>query len=104
MSSFGPAVGIRIRASKGNLMTSFDLGPAILFVPADRPDRYAKAYQRSDAIIIDLEDAVSPQDRPGARQAVHEHLTRLDPPHAARTVVRVNPRSEEHTSELQSRG
>jgi citrate lyase subunit beta/citryl-CoA lyase len=75
-------------------MRSFDLGPAILFVPADRPDRYAKAYQRSDAIIIDLEDAVSPQDRPGARQAVHEHLTRLDPTQAARTVVRVNPVTE----------
>ena len=51
-------------------MTSFALGPALLFVPADRPERYAKAYERSDAIIIDLEDAVTPTDRPAARAAV----------------------------------
>jgi citrate lyase subunit beta/citryl-CoA lyase len=37
---------------------SFDLGPAMLFCPADRPDRYEKAAERSDAVILDLEDAV----------------------------------------------
>lgn len=62
------------------------LGPAIMFVPADRPDRYAKAAERADAVIIDLEDAVLPADRPAARQALVE--TPLDP---ARTIVRVNP-------------
>lgn len=75
-------------------MTTFDLGPALLFVPADRPERYAKAYERSDAIIIDLEDAVSPTDRPAARAALHEHLVTLDAETAARTVVRVNPVDE----------
>ena len=75
-------------------MTSFDLGPALLFVPADRPERYAKAYERSDAIIIDLEDAVSPEDRPAAREALQEHLDSLDAETAARTVVRVNPADE----------
>ena len=72
-------------------MSTFELGPAILFVPADRPERYAKAYERSDAVIIDLEDAVSPADRPAAREALREHLTTLDSSTAARTVVRVNP-------------
>ena len=38
---------------------SFDLGPAILFCPADRPERYAKALERSDAVVLDLEDAVA---------------------------------------------
>lgn len=75
-------------------MTTFDLGPALLFVPADRPKRYAKAYERSDAIIIDLEDAVSPSDRPAARAALQEHLATLDPATAARTVVRINPVAE----------
>lgn len=72
-------------------MSTFDLGPAILFVPADRPERYSKAYERSDAIIIDLEDAVAPHERPAARDALVEHLAHMDDAMAARTVVRVNP-------------
>ena len=67
-------------------MTSFDLGPAILFCPADRPERFAKALERADAVILDLEDAVSPADRIAARGAVIE--SELDP---SRVVVRVNP-------------
>jgi citrate lyase subunit beta/citryl-CoA lyase len=62
------------------------LGPAILFVPADRPDRFAKAAARADTVILDLEDAVAPADKPTARRAIVEHP--LDP---ARTIVRVDP-------------
>ena len=65
---------------------TFDLGPALLFCPADRPDRYAKAIERADAVILDLEDAVAPADRVAARVALREHP--LDP---ERTIVRVNP-------------
>ncbi|WP_285025692.1 CoA ester lyase [Plantibacter sp. ME-Dv--P-122b] len=65
---------------------AFDLGPAILFVPADRPDRFAKAAERADAVILDLEDAVAPADKPAARRAIVDHP--LDP---SRTVVRVDP-------------
>lgn len=72
----------------------FELGPAIMFVPADRPDRYAKAAERADAVIIDLEDAVLPADRPAARQTLVE--TPLDP---ARTIVRVNPVGTEDFAE-----
>ena len=64
---------------------SFDLGPAILFCPADRPDRYDKASERADAVILDLEDAVAAHDKAGAREALIAHP--LDP---ARTIVRVN--------------
>jgi citrate lyase subunit beta/citryl-CoA lyase len=67
---------------------SFDLGPALLFCPADRPDRFAKALERSDAVILDLEDAVAPAAKPAARAALAEHP--LDP---ARVLVRVNPPS-----------
>jgi citrate lyase subunit beta/citryl-CoA lyase len=69
-------------------MTSapLSLGPAILFVPADRPDRFAKAAARADTVILDLEDAVAPADKPTARRAIVEHP--LDP---ARTIVRVDP-------------
>lgn len=41
---------------------------APLFVPATRPDRFAKAASSgADAIIIDLEDAVSPNEKYTAR-------------------------------------
>lgn len=67
-------------------MTGFEMGPAILFCPADRPDRYGKAMDRADAIILDLEDAVAPQAREQARQHLIAHP--MDP---ERTIVRINP-------------
>ncbi|MFP5290282.1 MAG: HpcH/HpaI aldolase/citrate lyase family protein [Actinomycetes bacterium] len=65
----------------------FALGPAILFVPGDRPERFAKAAERADAVIIDLEDAVAPADKERAREALR--TSDLDP---TRTIVRVNAR------------
>ncbi|WP_019179248.1 HpcH/HpaI aldolase/citrate lyase family protein [Microbacterium yannicii] len=65
---------------------SFALGPALLFCPADRPERFAKAHERADAVILDLEDAVSPADKARARGHLIE--SELDP---ARVIVRVNP-------------
>lgn len=62
------------------------VGPALLFCPGDRPDRFAKAAARADAVILDLEDAVAPDRKQAAREAVAAH--ELDP---ARTIVRVNP-------------
>ena len=64
---------------------TFTLGPALLFCPANRPDRYSKALERADAVILDLEDAVAPEDRPAARSTVV--ASALDP---ARVIVRVN--------------
>jgi len=60
-------------------------GPAILFCPGDRADRFAKAAERADAVVLDLEDAVAPGAKRAAREAVA--ASRLDP---ARTIVRVN--------------
>ncbi|MGW9551906.1 HpcH/HpaI aldolase/citrate lyase family protein [Citricoccus zhacaiensis] len=80
-------------------MSEFDLGPSILFCPADRPDRYAKASAAADAVILDLEDAVAPADKAAARQ--HVAASTLDP---AATIVRVNPAdgetAEEHRLDL----
>lgn len=67
-------------------MSAFELGPAILFCPGDRPERFAKAAERADAVILDLEDAVAPGDKAAARDAVR--IRPLDP---SRTIVRVNP-------------
>jgi citrate lyase subunit beta/citryl-CoA lyase len=60
-------------------------GPALLFCPADRPDRYAKAAAAADMVILDLEDGVAVADRPAARLA----LARV-PLEAERVAVRVN--------------
>lgn len=64
----------------------FTLGPALLFCPADRPERYAKAAERADAVILDLEDAVAAESKADARRALA--ASTLDP---SRTIVRVNP-------------
>ncbi len=61
-------------------------GPAWLFCPADRPERFEKAAAAADVVILDLEDGVAAKDREAARTALIE--TPLDP---ARTVVRINP-------------
>jgi len=66
------------------------LGPAILFCPADRPDRYGKALERADAVILDLEDGVTPADRPAARRALAEFGASDDVP-VDRVIVRVSP-------------
>jgi citrate lyase subunit beta/citryl-CoA lyase len=42
-----------------------------LFVPGDRPERFDKAWASSaDAVILGLEDAVAPERKPAAREAV----------------------------------
>ncbi|MCB5293215.1 Citrate lyase subunit beta-like protein [Arthrobacter sp. SO3] len=80
------------------------MGPALLFCPADRPERYQKAAERSDAVIVDLEDAVAPADKQRARGAILAQLgatgdvPELDP---SRTIVRINPAgTEEHEKDL----
>lgn len=79
-------------------MSEFDLGPAILFCPADRPERYSKAADRADAVILDLEDAVLPGDRDAARIALGAM-----PLDASRTIVRVNaPGSADYEADLRA--
>lgn len=71
-------------------------GPAILFCPADRPERYAKALDRSDAGILDLEDAIRPEARDAERRALIDRP--LDPD---RTIVRINPSgTDDHHADL----
>ncbi|MFJ4252652.1 HpcH/HpaI aldolase/citrate lyase family protein [Microbacterium sp. NPDC090003] len=77
---------------------TFDLGPALLFCPADRPERFAKAAERADAVILDLEDAVLPAAKASARENVR--TAELDP---ARVIVRVNaPTSAEFAADLEA--
>jgi len=63
---------------------------SMLFVPGDRPDRFEKAVASgADAVILDLEDAVTAASRPRARHEVADYLRA-----GSRQVplwVRVNP-------------
>ncbi|WCD92210.1 HpcH/HpaI aldolase/citrate lyase family protein [Microbacterium sp. nov. GSS16] len=61
------------------------MGPALLFCPADRPERFAGAMQKADAVILDLEDAVLPDARAQARENII--AADMDPD---RVIVRVN--------------
>src|SRR5690349_782228 len=57
-----------------------------LFVPGNRPDRYAKAIAAgADAVIVDLEDAVPPQDKSSARASLASWLSPAHP-----MLIRVN--------------
>lgn len=72
-------------------------GPAWLFCPADRPERYPKALERSDLVLLDLEDAVAPSRKAAAREAVRT-LPGIDPD---RTVVRINAAdTAEHAADV----
>lgn len=75
-------------------------GPALLFCPADRPDRYAKALAAADAVILDLEDGVGANGKDAARAALAAALLAgsLDP---ARVIVRVNATgTAEHEADI----
>jgi citrate lyase subunit beta/citryl-CoA lyase len=63
-----------------------------LFVPGDRPERFAKALASgADAVVIDLEDAVSPAAKDAARSSLQEWFARLGPDTPTKpVVVRVN--------------
>lgn len=65
---------------------------SMLFVPADSPRKLAKGLDsRADALILDLEDAVAPVQKPAARAAasafIAEHALRL----RTQLFVRINP-------------
>ena len=68
-------------------MTLPDVLRSLLFVPGSRPDRIDKAFTtQADAVIIDLEDAVLPDQKDEARLVIQEKLGR--PPKPA--IVRIN--------------
>jgi len=82
---------------------SSDLSPLalFLFVPADRPERWTKAFASgADAVILDLEDAVVASAKPGARRALREGSDAIAASPCP-VLVRVNARSgEDHLLDM----
>ncbi len=72
-----------------------------LFVPADRPEWYGKAFASgADAVIIDLEDAVAPESKDRARDLLEAAWGTLVSA-ACPALVRVNPEgSPFHAADL----
>jgi len=67
---------------------------SLLFVPGDRPERFPKAAASgADALILDLEDSVSPENKPAARAAIAQWLGGERP---VASFVRINPLDSEH--------
>ena len=72
-------------------LDAISLARSFLFVPANRPERFAKALASgAGAVIIDLEDAVAPGAKPAARAQLAQAWSGFTGPEQARLVVRVN--------------
>ena len=62
---------------------------SLLFVPGNRPERFEKACASgADLVCIDLEDAVAPDDKKMAREAVVKFLSETEYKHV---FPRINP-------------
>lgn len=65
---------------------------SFLFIPASRPERFAKALASvADCVILDLEDAVAPDQKASARAQLAQGLSSFTPEERARALVRINP-------------
>lgn len=65
-----------------------------LFVPGNRAERFDKAVASpADAVVLDLEDAVVPDDKPRAREAVARYLAAAASDLRRRLLVRINDQS-----------
>jgi citrate lyase subunit beta/citryl-CoA lyase len=81
----------RCAQADGPALSGFDeriaTARSVLFVPGDRPDRFAKAIDSgADVVVLDLEDAVAMADKEAARAAVDDYLARTRMP----VLVRIN--------------
>ena len=65
---------------------------SLLFAPGDSGRKIDKALASSaDAIILDLEDSVTAENRPAARKLVVQALTEHGATRPNRLWVRINP-------------
>ncbi|WP_432731196.1 HpcH/HpaI aldolase/citrate lyase family protein [Variovorax sp. W6] len=70
---------------------SLSLARAFLFVPADRPERHARALATgAGGVIVDLEDAVAPERKASAREQLASSFAALPAEDRRRLLVRIN--------------
>lgn len=67
------------------------LARSYLYVPGDQPAKLARALDRgADALIVDLEDSVTPAGKDAARLAVEQWLSALPAAAVRRVWIRIN--------------
>lgn len=91
MSAVTPPPTVARTSSSSDAQAQVAEAVTALFVPGDRPERYAKAVASgAGVVIIDLEDAVAPEAKENALASV---LAALGPERAGdvTALVRVNP-------------
>lgn len=72
-------------------MSVLEQARAFLFVPADRPERIAKALGAgTHAVIVDLEDAVAPEAKSDARAQLVQAWHSIGDEDRGRILVRIN--------------
>jgi (S)-citramalyl-CoA lyase len=84
------------------MMPTTPVRRSLLFVPGNRPERFAKALAaRPDIVVIDLEDAVAPSEKSAARTGVLAALPDLPNSHGAEIFIRLNaPRTRAGLDDL----
>jgi len=71
-------------------MNHLSLAKSLLFVPANRPDRFLKALNSgADAVILDLEDSVPLQSKSDAREAIRQNWSQFQMAPCA-VAIRIN--------------
>lgn len=71
--------------------TPLALARTFLFVPADRPERHARALATgAGGVIVDLEDAVAPERKAAARMGLAASFAALPEADRKRLLVRIN--------------
>ena len=86
-----------------NIDAPLGLARSLLFVPANRPERFAKALAAgADAVVLDLEDSVPAAAKDAARAAVCAAWPELQPA-ALPLVLRINdPRTAAGADDLRA--
>jgi citrate lyase subunit beta/citryl-CoA lyase len=86
-----------LQTSAGTATETVAAAVTALFVPGDRPERFAKAAAAgAGVVIIDLEDAVAPAAKSAALAAAMEAVAPSDGSAGVGALVRVNPQGSGH--------
>jgi citrate lyase subunit beta/citryl-CoA lyase len=73
------------------MLSPIERARSFLFVPGSRPERFNKAFESgADCVIVDLEDAVAPNEKDTARGHLADRLPHFKASQLARTLVRIN--------------
>jgi citrate lyase subunit beta/citryl-CoA lyase len=75
------------------------LGPALLFCPGERPERFGKAVRAASIAVLDLEDGTARANKQAARQHVRDFVAET----SSEILVRINhPKGQDGLSDVEA--